>query len=100
MKAKLLDIKQGLRHRINHDVYSQGQWLKGVVQGYFNYYAIPGNGTVLDGFKTAVSKLWLKSLGRRSQKSKTNWKRLTRLIRMFIPRVRILHPYPNQRLSV
>lgn len=100
MKAKLLDIKQGLRHRINHDVYSQGQWLKRVVQGYFNYYAIPGNGTVLDGFKTAVSKLWLKSLRRRSQKSKINWKRLTRLIRMFIPRVRILHPYPNQRLSV
>ncbi len=100
MKAKLIDIKEALRARINQDVYSQGRWLKKVVQGFYNYHAIPGNCIVLDGFKTAVSKLWLKTLKRRSQKSTINWKKLTRLIRLFIPSVTIQHPYPNQRLRV
>ncbi|NIQ07837.1 MAG: group II intron reverse transcriptase/maturase, partial [Candidatus Korarchaeota archaeon] len=89
MKAKLIDIKEALRARINQDVYSQGRWLKKVVQGFYNYHAIPGNCIVLDGFKTAVSKLWLKTLKRRSQKSTINWKKLTRLIRLFIPSVTI-----------
>jgi RNA-directed DNA polymerase len=100
MKAKLIDIKKSLRERINQDVYTQGRWLKQVVQGFFNYHAIPGNGYALDSFKTAVTKLWLRSLRRRSQKSTMNWKRLARLVILFIPSVRTIHPYPNQRLSV
>lgn len=100
MKAKLADLKAELCKRINIDVYSQGRWLRAVVQGHFNYYAVPGNWKSLDSFKTAVSKLWLKLLKRRSQKSTINWKKLTVLIRWFIPKVAILHPYPNQRLSV
>ena len=100
IKAKLADIKQSLRERMNTDIYSQGRWLMTVVQGFYNYHAIPGNGPVLDRFKTAVSKLWLKTLKRRSQKSTINWKKLTRLIRLFIPSVVTVHPYPNQRLCV
>lgn len=100
MKAKLLDIKQSLRKRMNQDVYAQGRWLNTVVQGFYNYHAVPGNGYALDGFKTAISRLWLRSLRRRSQKSTVNWKRLNKLIRLFIPSVKIVHPYPNQRLVV
>ena len=100
MKAKLSDLKFELRKRINTDVYGQARWLRSVVQGHFNFYAVPGNGKSLEGFKTAVSRLWLKSLKRRSQKSTINWKKLTVLIRWFMPKVTILHPYPNQRLSV
>jgi hypothetical protein len=100
MKAKLLDIKQALRVRIHQDVYTQGRWLKAVIQGFYNYHAVPGNRFALDGFKTAISKIWLRNLKRRSQKSRMNWKRLTKLIRMFIPQVKIVHPYPNHRLIV
>jgi hypothetical protein len=43
MQAKLREIKQQLRERMHDPVRQTGQWLKSVVQGYFNYYAVPGN---------------------------------------------------------
>ena len=100
MKLKLLEVKQALRKRINTDVYTQGKWLNKILTGHYNYYAIPDNSVALDRFKTALSRLWVKLLKRRSQKSRVNWKRLTKLIRYFLPSPRILHPYPNQRLRV
>jgi RNA-directed DNA polymerase len=100
MKIKLLEIKQGLRKRINIDVYAQGKWLNRILVGHCNYYAVPDNGVALDRFKTAISRLWLKLLKRRSQKFKVNWKKLTKLIRYFLPNPKILHPYPNQRFRV
>jgi len=36
-------LKQELRRRMHDPVPQTGQWLKSVVQGYFNYYAVPGN---------------------------------------------------------
>src|SRR5712692_656568 len=39
MRAKLRQIKQQLRERMHDPVPQTGQWLKSVVQGYFNYYA-------------------------------------------------------------
>ena len=43
MKAKLRGIKQQLRQRMHDPVAQTGKWLKSVVQGYFNYHAVPGN---------------------------------------------------------
>ena len=43
MRAKLRQIKQELRTRMHDPVPQTGEWLKAVVQGYFNYYAVPGN---------------------------------------------------------
>ena len=100
MKNKLLEIKQALRKRINIDVYSQGKWLNKILIGHYNYFAVPDNSLSLDRFKTAISRLWLKLLKRRSQKFKVNWKKLTKLIRYFLPNPRILHPYPSQRFRV
>lgn len=100
MTLKLSEIKQALRKRINIDVYSQGKWLNKIIIGHYNYYAVPGNSVALDRFKTAISRLWLKLLKRRSQKFTINWKKLTKLIRFFLPSPRILHPYPNQRFGV
>jgi len=100
MRLKLLEIKQALRKRINIDVYSQGKWLNKILIGHYNYYAVPDNSVALDRFKTAISRLWLKLLKRRSQKSTMNWKKLTKLIRYFLPSPKILHPYPNQRFGV
>lgn len=100
MRSKLGAIKLELRKRINQDLYTQGRWLKSVVQGHYNYYAVPGNWEALDRFKTAISRLWFMTIIRRSQKSSINWKKITRLIRLLIPNVKILHPYPNMRLHV
>src|SRR5262250_3507159 len=43
MRAKLRQIKQELQRRMHDPVAQTGRWLQSVVQGYFNYYAVPGN---------------------------------------------------------
>jgi group II intron reverse transcriptase/maturase len=101
MRAKLADIKTQLRRMMHQSVSDTGKWLRSVVQGWFNYHAVPGNGPCLDQFRTQVGKLWLAVLRRRSQRNRRwTWERMTRLIRYWLPRTRILHPYPNQRLTV
>jgi hypothetical protein len=42
-RAKLQEIKQELRRRMHDPVLQTGKWLRSVVQGYFNYHAVPGN---------------------------------------------------------
>jgi hypothetical protein len=54
MRAKLRQVKQQLRERMRDPVPQTGQWLKSVVQGYFNYYAVPGNLTSLGVFRDRV----------------------------------------------
>jgi hypothetical protein len=63
MRAKLREVKQQLRKRMHDPVRQTGRWLKSVVQGYFNYYAVPGN-LVVAGVRSAGShghapSLWL-----------------------------------------
>src|SRR3989475_2209624 len=58
MRAKLRQGKQRLRERMHDPVPQTGQWLKSVVQGYFNYYAVPGNLTSLGVFRDRVLALW------------------------------------------
>jgi len=100
-RGKLNSIKQVLKKNYHKKPVDIGKWLKVVVQGYFNYYAVPGNTMVLDSFRTAVIRMWIKSMRRRSQKGKTvPWRRFKRLIEYFIPQARVMHPYPNQRLCV
>jgi len=51
MRAKLLEIKQQLRRRMHEPVAQTGQWLRSIVQGYFNYHAVPGNTDSLSAFR-------------------------------------------------
>lgn len=97
MRTKLQEIKATLLRRRHEPVAVLGQWIRAVVQGYLNYHAVPGNIYCLNKFRTQVNRLWLRALKRRSQRSKLTWERFTRLADRWIPRVRILHPYPEQR---
>src|SRR5437667_11049008 len=67
MRAKLQQIKQQLRKGMHDPVSQTGAWLKSVVQGYFNYYAVPGNLDSLNTFRHRLSRLWQRTLVRRSQ---------------------------------
>jgi len=101
MRAKLQTIKEQLRCAMHRPVADVGQWLRSVVQGWFNYHAVPGNHHCLDQFRTQVARLWRHALRRRSQKSgRWRWDRMTRLIDRWLPRPQTLHPFPNQRLIV
>jgi len=99
MRAKLQEIRQKLRQRMHDAVPETGKWLRSVVQGYFNYHAVPGNGKRLLAFRDAVSRYWRQTLRRRSQRSRIDWERMERLVRRWIPSVRILHPYPSVRFD-
>jgi RNA-directed DNA polymerase len=101
MRAKLHEIKQQLQERMHGAVIEVGRWLRSVVQGWFNYHAVPGNINCLDAFRTQVERMWLGVLRRRSQKGrKWTWERMKRLLRKWLPKAQILHPYPSQRLIV
>lgn len=101
MRAKLQDLKKKLRRRKHAMVSVTGLWLRHVVQGWFNYHAVPHNYRCLDQFKKAVEKLWRSVLQRRSQKGRRcNWARCQSLFRRWLPQPRILHPYPDRRFAV
>jgi len=101
LRAKLRELKTQLTRCMHQPVAAVGAWLRSVVRGWMNYHAVPGNSRSLDQFRTQLARLWRHVLRRRSQKGRRwNWERVTRLIRRWLPKPRILHPYPNQRLIV
>jgi len=77
----------------------QGKWVRSVIQGFSNHHAVPGNRDALDGFRTLLARSWFQSLRRPSQKAGSlKRERMQRIIDKWLPHLRILHPYPNQRL--
>ena len=100
-KAKLKEIKETLRRTLNKSPYDVGKWIRQVLTGYFNYFAVPCNKKCLNVMRTEVGRMWLKTLRRRSQKGRNfNWKRMKSLINFFIPHTRLRHPYPNERFHL
>ncbi len=100
LRTKLKEIKKELRRRMHQPIAQQGRWLRRVVQGYFNYFAVPTNGPALTAFRHFVLDLWRRTLKRRSQKDQTTWDRMARLAQDFLPTPRILHPWPEVRFTV
>jgi len=99
MQAKLKEIKKGLRRRMHHPIPEQGQWLAQVVKGYFAYHAVPTNWPALGAFRHHVKRLWVRSLRRRSQKDRFEWRRADKLTDDWLPQPRILHPWPGVRFA-
>lgn len=99
LRAKLMEIKQQLLNRTHDPIEQTGKWLKVVVQGYFNYHAVPGNLDSLRMFRFRVTLLWRRALIRRSQRHRLNWVRMRQLAERWLPEPRILHPYPSVRFE-
>lgn len=97
LRAKLQQIRQTLVARRHESTAVVGVWLRRVVQGYFNYHAIPGNLLRLGAFRTQVIRYWLRTLRRRGQKHRMTWSRFGPIVNRWIPRPQILHPFPNVR---
>ena len=101
LRAKVKKMKEGIRLRMHDPIPEQGQWLRAVVLGHLNYYAVPGNKQSTDAFRTAAMRVWLHALRRRSQKARSlTWKRFQRLVRTWLSTSKVRHPYPTQRLRV
>jgi RNA-directed DNA polymerase len=100
MRAKLQEIKAELRHRWHEPILDTGKWLGQIVAGYFAYHAVPTNSAAIGAFRYSVTVLWYRRLCRRSQKARLTWSRMAQLADEFLPRPRILHPWPNARFAV
>jgi hypothetical protein len=100
MQAKLKEIKEQLKLRRHTLVPDMGRWLHAVISGWYRYYAVPNTYICLVRFRRRVAWLWYRTLSRRSQRSRITWHRMHLLIERWLPRPRILHPYPQARLQV
>ena len=100
MQAKLTEIKEELRRRMHQSIPQQGRWLRQVVTGYYNYHAVPTNSRALEAFHYHVIDLWRRTLRRRSQKDGSTWERIAKIANDWLPKPRILHPWPQQRFAV
>jgi hypothetical protein len=97
LRAKLQAVKEALLKRRHEPLSQQIAWLQGVVRGYFNYHAIPGNMPALETFRREAVRYWLRALRRRSQRPRRSWERFDPLADRCIPKPKILHPHPNKR---
>ena len=85
MRAKLKQVKEGLRQRMHRTIAEQGRWLGQVVAGYFRYFAVPTNDRAPSAFRYHILDLWRRTLQRRSQKDRTTWDRMSSLARRVPP---------------
>ena len=100
MGTKLREIKEALRKRMHVPIPEVGRWLAQVVAGYFAYHAVPTNSAALYAFRYHVAVLWHRQLCRRSQRAYVVWERMAKLADEFLPKPRILHPWPSVRFAV
>ena len=97
MRASLAKIKEELRKRRHHSIGEVGRWLRQVIQGWLQYYAVPGNHERLEQFSDEIKKMWVHQLRRRSQRHRWTWDRFTAMSERYLPELTILHPYPSVR---
>jgi hypothetical protein len=97
MRAKLHEVNTELRRRMHSPIPEQGRWLASVLRGHCNYYAVPDNGKALDAFRYQIVRHWLMTLRRRSQRTRMTWARIWRLAERWLPKARIMHPWPEVR---
>jgi group II intron reverse transcriptase/maturase len=100
MREKLQAIKRELRQRMHQPIPEQGKWLRQVVKGYFNYHAVPTNSRALGVFRHRVTLHWRRVLQHRSHNAEMTWQRVRNLVNDWLPKPRILHPWPSERFAV
>jgi len=99
MRAKLREVNDQLKRRRHEPIPVQGQWLGSVVRGHLAYYAVPGNWAAVAQFRTQATRHWFKALRRRSQRTRVNWARMNRIAPRWLPKIRVMHPFPEVRFA-
>lgn len=96
MHGRLAEIKLQLRRRMHARPREVGRWLCRVLQGFYNYHAIPGNLRRLWALRYRLLHCWWRVMRRRSQRRLT-WERFFARVGSWLPDPRVLHPYPEVR---
>jgi group II intron reverse transcriptase/maturase len=99
LEAKLQQVKQTLRARMHEPVPKVGEWLRRVLNGFYQYHAVPGNWDSLKMFQRQIGRYWRHVLRRRSQRGRITAERFTRLFNRWLTPPRLVHPYPSVRFD-
>ena len=97
MNRTLQRVGERLWRQRHADHWEVGKWLSRVLNGWLNYFAVPGSTRWLRGFCYLLQRRWLRALRRRSQRDRFSWGRLRRMTELLWPSVKIRHPWPGQR---
>jgi RNA-directed DNA polymerase len=100
MRDKLKEIKGELRRMMHLPIPKQGKRLWQILSGWLAYHAVPTNFRALQAFRDHVTKCWRRVLSRRSQRGGITWERMRKIAEDWLPRPRILHPWPRTRFAV
>jgi len=99
-QLKLKDLKKKLLRKRHDDLATQGRWLQSIQRGWCQYYAVPGNYRCLYQFRRALERMWLDALRRRSQRGRRlTLKKFSKICSRWLPKLKILHPYPDARFA-
>jgi RNA-directed DNA polymerase len=60
VRAKLLVVKGEMARRMHQPIPEQGRRLARVLQGHYNYYAVPDNIEALNAFRKGLIRHWLR----------------------------------------
>jgi RNA-directed DNA polymerase len=99
LEAKLQQVKQALRERMHEPVSRVGGWIARVLNGFYQYHAVPGNWASLRRFRERIGRYWRHALERRSQRGRLTADRVARLFNRWLPHPRLVHPYPGVRFD-
>jgi group II intron reverse transcriptase/maturase len=99
LEAKLQQVKQTLRARMHEPVPMVGEWLRRVLNGFYQYHAVPGNRASLKRFRLQIGRYWRHVLRRRSQRGRFTLERMARLYDRWLIQPRLVHPYPSVRFD-
>jgi len=100
LAAKCREIRNKIKRRMHEPIADVERWLRSVVVGHQNYFAVLGNMDAVHAFRDEVGRAWKHALCRRSQKGKgLNWERFARIRDYWIPPVRVKHPLPWERFG-
>jgi RNA-directed DNA polymerase len=99
LREKLRQVKETIGRLMHRPVAEQGLYLKQVMNGFFNYFAVPTNSRAINSFYRHVAWYWCRALRRRGQISRLTWQRMKRLIDYWLPPARIRHPLPRRAVQ-
>lgn len=99
-RTKVKDVRRKIIAQRHHDIEEQGKWIRSVILGYRNYFAVYRNLDTVKRFKAEVLRAWYWALRRRSQKGgKMPWKAFRNIYLRWMPRLTVLHPWPWVRFD-
>jgi hypothetical protein len=98
--ARLKVLRKEIFKRRHRPVMETAKWLCSVIRGHINYFAIHGNLNSVYLYIYEINRSWYSSLCRRSQRKRLNWKKFQTYLEPLLPKVKIMHEYPNIRFDV